>query len=213
MLTERTFAAVLFDNDGTLTDSTQAVLRSWTAWAHEYDLDPARLVGFHGVPAAAIVAQLLPDGDQSAALARIAELEESDTEGVIPLPGAAEALRAVGDRGAIATSATRRLATLRLQAAGLDIPAVMVTVDDITHGKPDPEPYLQAAHALGVDPARCLVVEDAPSGIASARGAGCATLALLSTTAAEELAADLIVQDLAQIAFSTTADGVRLSLT
>ncbi|MGB3828542.1 MAG: HAD-IA family hydrolase [Ornithinimicrobium sp.] len=211
-LTERTFAGVLFDNDGTLTDSTAAVRRSWTDWAREHDLDPAALLGFHGVPAAAIVAQVLPEGDQDRALARIVELEEGDTQGVVALPGADSALREVGSRGAIATSATRQLATLRLNAAGLDIPEVMVTVDDITHGKPDPEPYLLAAHYLGADPSQCLVVEDAPSGLASAKAAGCATLALLTTTPAEDLSADLTVPDLSHIRFLSDADGVRIAM-
>lgn len=210
-LTERTFAAVLFDNDGTLTDSTAAVRRSWTGWAHEHDLDPAALWGFHGVPAADIVARVLPDGDQDRALARIVELEEGDTEGVVALPGASRALHGVGARGAIATSATRQLATLRLSAAGLDIPEVMITVDDITRGKPDPEPYLLAAKHLGVNATQCLVVEDAPSGIASAKAAGCATLALLTTTSAEDLDADLIVPDLSSVTFTSEGDGVRMT--
>ncbi|MGB5937735.1 MAG: HAD hydrolase-like protein, partial [Ornithinimicrobium sp.] len=75
----QTFAAALFDNDGTLIDSTEAVRRSWGSWAIEYGVDPHHLQGFHGVPAAAIVAQLLPDSDHEAALARIVALEEADT--------------------------------------------------------------------------------------------------------------------------------------
>ncbi|MGC1208131.1 MAG: HAD-IA family hydrolase [Ornithinimicrobium sp.] len=209
-LTDRTFAAVLFDNDGTLSDSTEAVRRSWTAWAREHDLDPSSLLGFHGVPAAAIVKQVLAPGDHDTAMARIVKLEEGDTEGVVALPGAARALHSVGDCGAIVTSATRRLAVLRLEAAGLDIPEVMVTVDDITRGKPDPEPYLLAAQHLKADPTQCLVVEDAPSGLASAKAAGCATLALLTTTSSEELDADLIVPDLSHVRFVRDADGVRL---
>ncbi|MGB7424552.1 MAG: HAD-IA family hydrolase, partial [Ornithinimicrobium sp.] len=200
----------LFDNDGTLTDSTAAVLRSWTTWAHEHDLPPEALLGFHGVPAASIIARVLPDADQEVALARIAELEESDTDGVVALPGAAQALRDVEDRGAIVTSATRQLAAVRLDAAGLEIPEVMVTVDDITHGKPDPEPYRLAAHRMGVQPADCLVVEDAPSGLSSAKAAGCATLALLTTTPAEELDADLVVSDLSFVTFTSTDGGVRV---
>ncbi|MGB3763779.1 MAG: HAD-IA family hydrolase [Ornithinimicrobium sp.] len=209
-LTERTFAAVLFDNDGTLTDSTAAVLRSWTTWAHEHDLPPEALLGFHGFPAASIIARVLPDADQDVALARIAELEEADTDGVVALPGAEQALMDVRARGAIVTSATRQLATVRLDAAGLQIPEIMVTVDDITHGKPDPEPYLLAAQRLGVAPADCLVVEDAPSGLTSAKAAGCATLALLTTTHAEELDADLVVADLSCVTFANVDGRVRV---
>ncbi len=100
---------------------------------------------------------------------------------------------------------------MRLSAAGLDIPEVMITVDDITRGKPDPEPYLLAAKHLGVNATQCLVVEDAPSGIASAKAAGCATLALLTTTSAEDLDADLIVPDLSSVTFTSEGDGVRMT--
>lgn len=206
----RIFEAVLFDNDGTLIDSLDAVRRSWVAWAIEHQVDPFDLQKFHGLPAAAIVATLLPDGDTSAALARIMEIEEADTEGVVALPGAREAFRALGPRAAIATSATRDLAIARLEAAGIEIPTVLVTADDITRGKPDPEPYLLAALRLGADPSQCLVVEDAPSGLTSARAAGCATLAVVSTHEAHELEADLVVPDLSHVTFEIGAAGIRV---
>lgn len=203
---------MLFDNDGTLIDSTEAVRRSWGRWAIEHDVDPFSLTGFHGVPAAAIVAAVLPDGDQESALARIVAIEESDTAGVVALPGAAEALTALGPHAAIATSATHDLARARLEAAGLGIPDVMVSADDITHGKPDPEPFLLAAQRMGVDPAHCLVIEDAPSGLTSGRAAGCATLAVVSTHQEHELSADLIVPDLSHVEFVTETEGVRFRL-
>lgn len=212
-ITDRTFAAVLFDNDGTLINSLEAVRRSWAVWATEHDVDGSRFADFHGLPAAAIVAKILPDGDQTAALARIVEIEESDTEGVVALPGAADALELLGGRGAIATSATRNLAVARLEAAGIGIPEVLVTADDITRGKPDPEPYLLAAQRLGADPAQCLVVEDAPSGLTAGRAAGCATLGVVSTHEAQDLDADLVVADLSHVEFFVGADGVRMRLT
>lgn len=211
-LTDRTFAAVLFDNDGTLIDSTEAVRRSWVAWAIEHHVDPFSLQGFHGVPAAAIVAAVLPDGDQGDALARIVAIEESDTVGVVALPGATEALAVLGQSAAIATSATRNLALARLEAAGVGIPEVVVSADDITRGKPDPEPYLLAAQRLGVDPAQCLVVEDAPSGLTSGRAAGCATLGVVSTHEAHDLDADLVVPDLSHVEFVIESHGVRLRM-
>ncbi len=211
-LTDRTFAAVLFDNDGTLIDSTEAVRRSWVAWAIEHHVDPFSLQGFHGVPAAAIVAAVLPDGDQGDALARIVAIEESDTVGVVALPGATEALAVLGQSAAIATSATRNLALARLEAAGVGIPEVVVSADDITRGKPDPEPYLLAAQRLGVDPAQCLVVEDAPSGLTSGRAAGCATLGVVSTHGAHDLDADLVVPDLSHVEFVIESHGVRLRM-
>jgi sugar-phosphatase len=212
VLTEREFAAVLFDNDGTLTDSTEAVNRSWSMWARELGLDPARLRGYHGVPAAAIVNELVPPEGREKALSRIEEIEQADTDGVIALPGALSALQAVGSLGAIVTSATQPLASARLAAAGLPTPGVMVTADDITHGKPDPQPFLRGAEAMGVSPSQCLVVEDAPSGVAAARAAGCAVLAVVSTTAEEDLDADLIVPDLSHVGFTVTGDRIRVSV-
>src|SRR5690606_8084119 len=129
-------------------------------------------------------------------------------------PGAAQALEAVGERAAMVTSATRELARLRLTAAGLRPPAVLLTAEDFTRGKPDPQPYLLGAERLGVDPVRCLVVEDAPAGLRSGRAAGAATLAVTTTSSADELAplADHVVTDLSAVQFSLTADGVRVSL-
>lgn len=209
-LSDRTFAAVLFDNDGTLIDSTPAVVRSWSIWAQEYEVDMLDLAGYHGVPAAAIIAEVAPHADQQAALQRIIDIEESDTDGVQALPGAVEALSALGGLAAIVTSATRGLAVARLNAAGIPLPDALVTADDITRGKPDPEPYLLAAEWLGVDPASCLVVEDAPSGLRAGRAAGSATLAVLTTSERRELEADLVVSDLAEVEFVAQDGGVRL---
>ena len=211
-LTTRTFAAVLFDNDGTLTDSRAAVERSWVAWAVDHGVDPAVLVAFHGVPTSSIVRAVAPQLDVTAATADIDARELADLDGVAALPGAADALAAVGGRAALVTSASRELALLRLGAAGLRPPAVLVAADDITRGKPDPEPYLLAAQRLGVEPSRCLVGEDAPAGLASARAAGAATLALTTTSRAEQLAplADLVVADLSAVELVPVSSGVRV---
>jgi len=207
------FDAVLFDLDGTLVDSTAAVRRSWDRWAREHDLDPARLLGFHGVPSAAIVAALVAAEHAHAASARIDQIELADTEGIAPLPGALEALAALpSGRAAIATSCGTGLARARVAAARLDVPDVLVTADDVEHGKPAPDPYLLAARRLGVDPARCLVVEDAPNGLTAARAAGCATLALVTTSPREELDADLVVDDLSAVELRADDAGVRLRL-
>ncbi|CAM3329604.1 HAD-IA family hydrolase [Dermacoccus barathri] len=210
-LTGRTYAAVLFDNDGTLVDSTPAVERSWLAWAREYDVDPALLGQHHGVPAAGIIASIAPHLDGRAALARITELEIGDTRDVVALPGAVEAVRVIGpERCAVVTSATRELGIARLCAAGIPLPHRVVTFDDVERGKPHPDPFLLAAERLGVDPAECLVVEDAPSGLTAATAAGCATLALTSTTPAEALDADAVVASLASVQFVPGSEGVAL---
>jgi mannitol-1-/sugar-/sorbitol-6-phosphatase len=199
-----TFDAVLFDMDGTLLDSTASVVRSWTRWAGEFGVPMSALTSrsFHGVPARDIVATLLPGGDLDTAHARIVELEVLDATDCTALPGAVPALAAAAGRAAVVTSCSAPLAAARLAASGLAVPAVVVTADDVTRGKPHPEPFLAAAHRLGTDPHRCLVVEDAPAGLAAGAAAGCATLAVTTTHVAGDLAADLVVGNLAEVVLS-----------
>lgn len=213
-ITAETFDAVLFDNDGTLTDSMAAVERAWRAWAAHHEVPAERLVAYHGVPSRSIVAAVVASHvDVDRATADIDRRELQDLDGVVALPGAVDAMAAVGARAAIVTSAGRELAVLRLEAAGLAVPAAFVTADDITRGKPDPEPYLIGAEKLGVDPARCLVVEDAPAGLQAGRAAGAATLAVTTTSTVHEVApwADEVVQDLSQVRLTLSADGIRIS--
>lgn len=208
--TGRTFRAVLFDNDGTLVDSMPSAMRAWASWAVEHDVPLSSLRGIAGMPAAAIVAKVGPHLDPVTALARITELELADTHDVIALPGAIEAVRATRDCCAIVTSATADLAAARLRAAGIPSPARLVTADDITRGKPDPQPFLVAAQLLGVDPGQCLVLEDAPSGLMAGRAAGCATIGLTTELPAHQLEADLVVGTLADLVFERTPSGVRV---
>ncbi|SDU76179.1 HAD-IA family hydrolase [Jiangella alkaliphila] len=192
--------AILLDLDGTLVDSTDSIARSWLRWCRQYDVDPARLAGAHGRTTADIVAGLLPGPQVSAALARIDEIEIEDAGTVRPMPGAAELLASIpADRRAIVTSGSTVIATARMRAAGLEPAAVIVTADDVLRGKPHPEPYLLGAQRLGADPARCVVVEDAPSGIAAARAAGMAVVGVVSTHEARQLEADLVAASPAHI--------------
>ena len=207
-LSGRRFDGILFDMDGTLIDSTPAVMRAWATWAGEHDVTPEQLLSHHGIPSAAVVRSLIAADGQAAAIARINELELEDVHDIVVLPGAADALAAVHDaRSAIATSCNTPLAQARMTAAQLVPPRVLVTADDVVNGKPAPDPYLEAAARLGVAPERCLVVEDAPAGLVSAKAAGCATLAVITTTPAEALDADAVVPDLAHVRFSVDADG------
>jgi mannitol-1-/sugar-/sorbitol-6-phosphatase len=208
----RAFAAVLFDMDGTLIDSTPVVVRSWLRWAEEEGVDPHRLAGFHGVPSRAIAERLLPAGRVDAAVERIDAIELADTDGITLLPGAVDALRALQPAHcAIATSCTTPLALARIEAAALPAPDVVVTATDVVRGKPHPDPYLLAARRLGADPAACLVVEDAPSGLEAARAAGCATLAVTTTTAPADLVADAVVDDLGEVSFAVIDGLVRVA--
>ena len=193
-------AAVLLDMDGTLVDSDAAVERSWRAWAREHGMDPERVLAIaHGNPSTTTVRQLAPhlsEPEIAAAGQRQLELEYDDLDGVAATPGAHELLDVLAQRSlpwAVVTSADQRLAKLRLTAAGI-APPLLVTVEDLVRGKPDPEGYLTAAATLGVEPASCLVVEDSLPGIAAGRAAGAQVAAMRG------LAADYAITDLSQLA-------------
>ncbi|MGX1566130.1 HAD family hydrolase [Streptomyces sp. NPDC055506] len=208
--------ALLFDNDGTLVSSLDSVDRCWTRWAAEYGITAEEFarVELHGRPAVEIAADLLPAEIVPGALARIEDLEVEDVPhgGVRLLPGTRAFLDSLpAERWAVVTSATRRLAEARLDAVGI-LPKTLVAADDITRGKPDPEPYLLAARTLGVDPATCVVFEDAPAGLTAGRAAGMTTVALTTTHQAHELQADLLVENLSALSAQVTEQGVEISL-
>src|SRR5215472_1346992 len=191
---------VLFDLDGVLVDSTPAVARVWAGWARAHGFDPDEVVKqAHGKPSIATIRELLPNADHAAEDREVERREIADVEGVIPLPGAVELLRALPlDRWAIVTSCTRPLAHVRIGAAGLPKPKYIVTSSDVKNGKPDPEPYLKGAQMLGVSAADCLVLEDAPAGIRAGKAAGARVIATRPTASDAELrqaGADWIVDN------------------
>ncbi|HVH70730.1 MAG TPA: HAD family hydrolase [Candidatus Dormibacteraeota bacterium] len=203
---------VLFDLDGVLVDSTPAVARVWAWWAREHGFDPDKVVReAHGKPSIATVRELLPSADHDAENREVERREIEDVDGVIPLPGAVELLLALPpEKWAIVTSCTRRLAEVRIGAAGLPKPKQMVTSNDIRKGKPDPEPYLKGAQVLGVAGAECVVIEDAPAGIRAGKAAGAHVVALRTTAGDEELqeaGADWIVNDCAELSVDLVSDG------
>lgn len=209
-----TFDAILFDMDGTLIDSTAAVERSWLAWAEEEGIDPEEIFRIgHGQPAAKLVASSVPPERVAASLRRLTLLEESDTTGVVILPGVQSLLDSLpAAKWAIVTSSTRALAYIRLAAAGVAAPDVVVSFDDVDHGKPDPEPFLKGAQALGVDPVRCLVVEDSVAGLQAGKRAGCTTLAIAGTQLYAHLGehADAVVRSFEDLTFVTGDAGLKL---
>ena len=211
-----TFDAVLFDMDGTLINSTPAVRRSWLKWGAEYGLDPSFREGGHGQPARDIVLSLIPADEVAVAFQRIQAIEIEEVGDITVLPGAAEALASIPEsRKAIVTSCTRPLAIARIAASGIVAPAMVVTVSDVTNGKPHPEPFIAGAAALGFDPARCLVVEDATAGLIAGRAAGCRVLGVAGTHAAAHLSADgvadLVVDRLSDLVFEETAQGILVT--
>jgi sugar-phosphatase len=155
----------------------------------------------HGVRSVEVVRTLRPRSDYVAEAAEIERLQAEDVAGLRAIAGAVDTLLALREECvAVVTSGTRPLAEARLGAVGIEPPAVMVTADDVSRGKPDPEGYLAAARRLGVDPAEALVVEDAPPGIEAGRAAGAATVGVTSTHGALELAgADVVIGTLEEL--------------
>jgi sugar-phosphatase len=198
-------------------DSTAAVARVWSVWARKHSLDAEAVVKIaHGRPSISTIRELLPKSDHEAEDREVERLEIADLEGIVALPGAAELLRAIpSNKYAIVTSATRALAEVRLRAAGLTVPANLVTARDVPRGKPNPDPYLKGAKILGVSPAECVVIEDAPSGLRAGKAAGARVVALRTTATDEELreaGADWIVNDCAELSINLTSPGEEFFL-
>ena len=193
------FAAVISDLDGVLVDSMPATARAWAAWGRRHGVDGAAIQGAnHGRPARAVIAEHVAPEHVEADADFLLDAEVSDTRDVVALPGAAEvlALPVV----AIATSCVAPLARARIAAAGLRTPGVVVTADQVERGKPDPDAYLLAAERLGVAPADCLVLEDAPAGVTAGRRAGMTVWAVTFTHARAELGhADRVADGLPEL--------------
>jgi len=208
---------VLFDLDGVLVDSTPAVARVWAGWARAHGFDPGEVVKkAHGRPSITTIRELLPQADHAAEDREVERREIADIDGVIPLPGAVELLRALPlERWAIVTSCTRALASVRIGAAGLPKPKHLVTSTDVKHGKPNPEPYSKGAQILGVPASECIVIEDAPAGIRAGKAAGARVLALRTTASDAELqqaGADWIADDCAELFLDSSAAGEEFLL-
>jgi sugar-phosphatase len=170
-----TARALLLDMDGTLVDSTALVEEIWTTLALRFGHDPAELIrGIHGVRAADSIARFAPAGsDVPALLAELDRLELDGSPATVEIPGARDLVAALPARShALVTSAGLALARARLEGAGVRVPDVVVTAEDVTAGKPDPSGYLLAAARLGVDPADAIVYEDAEAGIRAGLTAG-----------------------------------------
>jgi mannitol-1-/sugar-/sorbitol-6-phosphatase len=204
--------------DGILISSIGSVERSWTKWADMRGVDPVYACHIaHGCRAIETVAKLRPDLDSNAELNLIEDLEVEDNEGLSVLPGVLKLLAALPpQRWTVVTSATERLARVRLAAVGIPVPERIVTAESVSQGKPDPAPYLAGAALLGFAPEECVVFEDATSGTKSARAAGCTVVATTFSHAIEALdAADYLIADLTGVEVTTVAgdEGLVLKLT
>jgi sugar-phosphatase len=204
-------AAILFDLDGVLVDSTRSVERQWRAWAREHGLDGDQIMKVgHGVRAIEIVRSVAPHLDAEAEVRKLESLEAGDHDSVTVMPGAINLLHSIPhDRWCVVTSGSRSLATARLKLAGIPLPEVMVTADDVVNGKPHPGPYLKGAGLIGALPSECVVIEDAPAGIQSAHAARMRVIGITSTYPSSALAeADAVVENLSQIRVGL--DGARM---
>ena len=203
-------AGVLFDLDGVLIDSTPCVTRVWRAWATEHGLDPDHVVHVaHGRRSVETIALVAPELDADAENVEVERRELADTAGLTVFPGAERLLRSLPQgKWTIVTSGTRPLATLRLQVGGLPVPERMVTADDVTLGKPNPEPYLKGAELLGLAASDCVVIEDSPSGLRAAKAARCRSFGIPTTYRREELGdATVIIDRIDLLRVSRLPDG------
>ena len=166
--------AILFDMDGTLVDSTPVVEMVWRRFAAAHGLDGDEILATsHGVKAIDTIRKHAPHIDADAAAEDLAAFEIGQNDGIIEISGASAFVKSLEPRQfAVVTSAPSQLARVRLALCDIPIPEVLVGAEDVERGKPNPDPYLQAAAALGVAPEDCIVFEDAPAGIQSGLNAG-----------------------------------------
>lgn len=200
--------------DGILISSIGSVERSWTRWAEMRGVDPAYAIGvIHGRRAIDSLRAIRPDLDAEKELEILEQFEVEDTEGIRVLPGVRELLqRLPRDRWTVVTSATERLARVRLEVAGLPVPDEFVYGETVAEGKPHPAPFLAGAALVGFAPEECLVFEDSASGVAAGKVAGCTVIATLFTHEAEGLEdADYIVPDLTGVSVSAGEGGLEIA--
>jgi sugar-phosphatase len=195
--------AAIFDLDGTLVDSSAVVERQWSIWARDHGIEPGLLMEVvHGRPSIQTMRMFRPETtrDESRAFDAI---EAADLDGLKPVPGAREAIGQCERQQipwAIVTSGTLPMATNRLNAGGLPIPAVFVTVEQTERGKPAPDPFLRAAALLKIESSQCTVFEDSPPGIHAGKAANMRVIALQTTHGADHLSgADAVVRDLSEV--------------
>lgn len=207
--------AVLLDMDGTLVTSQHVTDRAWTAWARKRGKDAAVVMPYSlGRPTFAVMRAMAPELDDTAFredLDEFHDYEVADVEGVLAADGAARLVAALRDAHvphALVTSASRPVVTARMASSGLPTPDVVVSADDISRGKPDPQGFRLAAERLGVPPVRCVVVEDARSGVEAGHAAGCRVVAVGPNAAC--LGADAAALSLADV--SLEVSGPRAAL-
>jgi sugar-phosphatase len=195
--------AILFDMDNTVLDSTICNEGIMGRWAEKHGLDRDLVIQIsHGRRTIDSIREAAPHLDAEEEAKEIDAEELVAREGIVEVPGAQRLLSKLKPhQWAVVTSASRALATFRMGCAGLPIPKVLISGDDVSKGKPDPEGYLKAASQLGVHPERCIVVEDSPAGILAGRRAGMNIVGVTTTFAAEKLLGAQSIANFHDVAF------------
>ncbi|KAI0265810.1 phosphatase [Gloeopeniophorella convolvens] len=222
------FDAILFDMDGTLVDSTAGVVGAWETFAKTYPgLDVQNILSTsHGVRTVENLQKhcgIVDPKELEREATRFEEAiittsRENGREGIVLLPGVRPIMDGLrgSARWTICTSATRAYGSAALATVGIDRPQTTVFAEDVTRGKPMPDPYLLGAERCGISPEKCLVVEDAPAGVRSGKAAGCTTLALITSHTREQMVAsgtDYLVENLASVTMVPDETGVTVTIT
>jgi sugar-phosphatase len=206
-------SAILFDLDGVLVDSTATITRRWSLWAERQGLDPKKVMEVvHGRRTIEVISLVAPHLDAAAETIAIEQSVNDDSDPAIA--GALDLLQSLpAGSWCVVTSGTRKLAQARMKRAALPLPLVMVGADDVTKGKPNPEPYLKGAEMLGFPASQCIVIEDALAGVGAAHAGKMDVIAMATTFSVEELKeADAVVTGLAQIRVTLSQGKLRVEV-
>jgi len=205
--------AILFDMDGTLVDSRALVEMMWLRWATRRGVSPeAVLAVAHGRPTYDTMRMVAPEIATREEAAALDAEEAAEEGGETQVPGAAALLAALPiERWAVFTSAFQAIARDRIIRVGLPVPTVLLGADDVQHGKPHPEGYVEAAKRLGIRPERCVVFEDTQPGVRAGRAAGAHVVGLRTTYSSLE-ECDALVDDLRDVRVAPAVKGWQIRL-
>ncbi|MCE0494987.1 HAD-IA family hydrolase [Vibrio salinus] len=209
----KNYEGIIFDMDGTLVNSKDAVEKAWSIWAGGHNIDVNKILAVsHGRPSDEVIREIMPHLDIKEEVAKLETIELENVESVRPICGVIKFLRQLqSEEWGIFTSAPRALAIKRLRAASIPVPDILVTVEDVANGKPHPEGYNLAANRLGVESSKCLVFEDADAGILSAINAGCDVIKVLAA-APNDLPVDNCISVADYFDVSVSLNGRLISL-